>query len=443
MHSRVALTLFVLLFALLLSGRGEATTSAHTHPRTDGLNAEESARIAHAMEIIMDLVDRYMSEYQTDELIAIPMIYEGLDHLEDRAPAEALASFTEAETRIEAGAGPFAPRLMPAIQGQALSYIGLRDFDNAVDALHRAQHITRRYSGVSSTNELAILNQLIELGERTGNSDDVHTLRKLNLKVLEDTFGEDDPRVLPALLKLAEHLTDLAGGIRTTTGKGANYRHSNTSGPEVRKDRMFDLSEDLYERGILIIEQHYGPADPRLIPLLEGIVRSKLIKGLGKGKAIRAQQRIIDIIRGDPGSDVGDVARAMVTLGDTLILWDDANAVATYKAAWAAIPPEASFDRLRNELFGRPVKLNPRTEIPLKLRKRPWRTEGETYAEIVYRVHGNGRPTGFDIIETTAPPRANRYLLGKLYEARFRPRMVDGEVVVTEGLIWHQDYGLY
>ncbi len=433
----------LLLSALLFASKGEATTPEHTHPRLDTVDPRETARIAEATENILDLVDGYMGEYQADELIAIPIIYEGLAHLEERDPADALASFTEAEILIEASAGPFAPRLMPAIQGQALSYIGLRDFDNAVDTLHRAQHITRRYSGISSTNELNILSQLIELGEHTGNDSDVHTLRRLNLKVLEDTYGENAPQVLPAVMALAEHLTNLAGGIHTNIGKGANFQHSATSGPEVTQDRMFDLSEDLYLRGIEIIEQHHGAAAPELIPLLAGIVRSKLIKGLGKGKAIRAQERIIDIIRGDPGSDVSDVARAMVTLGDTLTMWDDADAGAAYKAAWSAIPPDADYDYLRDELFGQPVRLHPRTAIPLMLRKRPWRKEGETYAEIEYRVHGNGRPTGFDIIESTAPPRANRYLLGKLYQARFRPRMVDGEAVLTEGLIWHQDYGLY
>ena len=208
---------------------------------------------------------------------------------------------------------------------------------------------------------------------------------------------------------------------------------------QMRRKNYFKQSFDLYQRAIRIVEENYGDKDLRLIEPLRGLALAKLSKGFGIKTASESLRRVVDVVKANPGSDVGDIARATVDLGDLYTRWNDGRATEAYREAWNAIPDEEIYQELCDELFGTPVRLVP-TSIKATLPKRPWRTEDEIFTDLEYVVRANGRAARFQFVDGNLVGNERRNLRSRLRNARFRPRVVDGEVVRTEGMILHQQY---
>ena len=85
---------------------------------------------------------------------------------------------------------------------------------------------------------------------------------------------------------------------------------------QMRRKNYFKQSFDLYQRAIRIVEENYGDKDLRLIEPLRGLALAKLSKGFGIKTASESLRRVVDVVKANPGSDVGDIARATVDLGD-------------------------------------------------------------------------------------------------------------------------------
>jgi tetratricopeptide (TPR) repeat protein len=397
-----------------------------------------------ALEAAKRLVQLFQEQYgEQHSNLTLPSIYLGMAHLGTDSPRRAQDTFEHVVEIIETNKGVYETTLIPPLQGLALSFLAQDDYIEAVDALRRANHITRRHGGVYNQAQLSIVDKLIDVENTMGEADDINALQLLYLRINEDIYGVDTPELIPALLRLAEHKVTLGTRIPAENWEVAVYRPNiHHSWDQTKRAALFKDAQTYYERVIEIVENHYGADDIRLSEPLRGIADAKIVARSGKDVAAKSLRRNIDIVKANPGADTREVALALVELADLFLLWNDSRSGETYQEAWRSIPDDPRYDVLREELFGQPKKLTPANFL-LRIRKRPWRYDGETFSSIKYMVRADGRARRLDQIDGNAPPYAMRYLRAKIYDARFRPRMVDGETVNTEGQVWHQEFQLY
>ena len=380
---------------------------------------------AHAAEALLTAFRR---EYSSDStLLATPSLYLGLLQLDIGETFAALSHLDRAVQLIERQHGRFDLRLIAPLRGLAIAHIETGRRESAVTALRRAQHLTHRHMGVYNTNQLPILDMLLTVDKgRAGMTD---TLSTFNLKVHEEAFGEDDPRIVPALLRMAQYMANK--GQRTPNRPSMAFR-----------SKYFRDSLGHSSRAIQILEDAYGKDDPRIIEVLRIVAETKLKRGLGKSDAVAAIKRARDIVVANAGSDVSDVAYAKVELADIYTLWDDHRATEAYREAWDSIPDDPRYEALRHELFGEPKQIST-DSFTMRLRERPWRIGRVNYLEMEYVVRADGRARRFEMLEGNVPLRARDQLRAKLRRARFRPRMEDGQVVETGAIIVRREYTLY
>ncbi len=152
-------------------------------------------------------------------------------------------------------------------------------------------------------------------------------------------------------------------------------------------------------------------------------------------------EQMVAIVQQNPGSDVADKAKALVDLGDLYIKTEDDRAAETYKQAWQLLEGEAH-EELRYELFGRPVRLLPEYNFRPALTRYPVDLEPnqQLFVDLSYNVMENGRVRQASIVDSNIPLRNQKVTRNAVKLMKFRPRMVDGELVATEGLSLHQTF---
>ena len=102
---------------------------------------------------------------------------------------------------------------------------------------------------------------------------------------------------------------------------------------------------------------------------------------------------------------------------------------------------DPTYARLRANIFGTPTRLYPQVTEVLYLDRAPDALdEGTTelYADIGYTVRADGRVSNIKVLEKNVPNSEVRFLRAKLGNSRFRPRIVEGELLATKNLMIHQ-----
>ncbi len=384
----------------------------------------------HARVMARQLFDEFVALYgENGWEVGLPGTYLGLLQLDRGDTTLAIQRLEKSITLIEEHFGQFDPRLVAPLKATAVGYLQQNDHTSAVAALRRAQNLTHRQSGVYNTDQLPILDTLItaQKGNRTSRAADA--LMRFNLRVHEQAFGPNDPRIVAALIRSGDHEANKgASALGRTRAQG---------------NKSFRRAMSHLDKAISILELHYGPDDPRLLVPLRAIAATKLKKGSGRGVAVDALERMVQIVSSLGGTDAPDVARQMVEMGDHLTLWSDPRARDVYAAAWDLLPDTPEYDGARRELFGEPIRLTAASALEMRLRSRPWRKNRVNFLELEYVVKANGRARNFETIDGNVPLETRHALLRRLAQARFRPRMVDGEVVDTEGLVLRREFRLY
>jgi tetratricopeptide (TPR) repeat protein len=382
-----------------------------------------------AVETATQLVELFDSQYgEESHLLAMPVIYLALSQIEHNDSSAAIQSFTRAISIIETHNGMSSMLLVPPLQGIALAHMELRSYESATESLYRAQNITRRNKGVYNEEQIPVIDKLMEVSRRSRAHVTRYRLHQLYLQVHKNSFGTDDERTVPALTRVGSYQSEILSRMR--------YR------PDHKK--LFSQAIGHLEHAIEIIESAHGANDLRLVEPLRALANARFINALGKDDAAAALRRVVDIARSNPGSDAGDVALATVQLGDLLNLWNDNRSDEVYLEAWKSIPDDQQYEDLRQTLFGEPVRLLP-TSLAVYLGRRPdiAGDDEKVYSELEYVVRADGRARKIKVVGGNVPNHRNKSLRNKLFRSRYRPRIVDGELVATEDMSLVQDFGIY
>jgi tetratricopeptide (TPR) repeat protein len=330
---------------------------------------------------------------------------------------------------------PFAPASATEMVGlqmsKIMSLLALGRIEEAEDIPNRLLRLMRSQCQNCIEQELFLLNVLFELEFKRGEVIDADRLQRQRLQVQEQAYGEDGEELLPTLEKLGQYFALRAA----TSGRFEDPALRN------RQPALFSESLDLYDRAIKIIEDNYGPNDLRLVNSLQGIAQARLMQG-AKSKSEQALERALFVIESNPTTDLPDRIEAIIRMGDLYTRTSDKRAGETYLRAWNLMEENPGYDGLKRQAFGAPTRLYPREQRIANIDRRPKNVNADEELFIVaeYTVRTDGKVRDVKLLDNNVHSAQRRRLRNQLLAARFRPRIVNGELVKTENLIIHQSF---
>lgn len=366
-------------------------------------------------------------------------------------PDEALLANGAAQKLLES-ISPFHLDLYHVMMAKGYILVFEDVHDEAEDALRHAQHIAHRNQGVHTINQLPALRLLTEVQTSKFRRKDADQTQRFLLRVNEQAYGAASEEMIPSLTEVGYYFakrgrTMPSGNSRTTSvflvGRNRSIDLDTSDVDTAYRSRIFREAEMAFERSIEIIQDKYGTTDLRLVEPLKGLSKTKFFEGYARTHAEKPMELMADIVQQNPGADTADKARALIDLADLYIKTEDPRATETYGKAWSLLQDEAH-EELRYEMFGRPVRLLPEANFRPTLSRYPVSTEPnqQLFVDLDFTVSANGRVRGANVTESNVPLRDQKSLRLAVQLMKYRPRMIDGELVDTEGLSLHQTFSV-
>jgi tetratricopeptide (TPR) repeat protein len=317
-----------------------------------------------------------------------------------------LARFDEAETlyfetieKISEAEGESSASLILPLRLLGRSYIGARMFPQAIAVLQEARDISHRHQGLFNVEQVGLIDDMTTAYLATGDTVTARDLQTERLTIAERRFGHDDPQVIPFHNQLADYL---------------------------ERSRLHRSAREQYEAVLTILESQPETKPSDLLEPLRNIARLDLMAGARR----EALERIVSITSTTTDIDARELGLSLAVLGDERILAEEPDMARDYYARAYALLDRDGADP--NAVFSQPSIVRfvpPLTPVDRGARSLPyaWGT-----VAIQFDVDADGR---VETIKRSGSEPTNAIELDyveRLRQAYFRPRLVDGEPVVTE-----------
>jgi hypothetical protein len=353
---------------------------------------------------------------------------------------------------LEGEHGPYHNQLSEHLVGLGIAQQNNGDHENAIDTFSRAMHVNRINSGLYSLSQVPILERLIESHIAQGQWEDASNSHEYLYWLHRRNFGENDPRMLPAIEKMSKwHLQAYSLNV----GSGLFHHLIN--------------AHNLYSLAVNIIDHFDGEDEEheeRLINALRGITVSNyylatfqasslsrsnqqmigekptqddqirleqyIMNSYSSGK--KAIKRIHDVYASNPDAYPTGAVEAQVELADWHLLFNRWHtAMDMYQQAYDNLAQNPETESKAKELFSKPVAL---PDMPLLNTKVDNSNLNNEYVLVNFDVSANGRARNIEIVESNPPENVrNRSKVRKsLKYAKFRPRFEGGVPVITQNL---------
>ncbi|MBD3646848.1 MAG: tetratricopeptide repeat protein, partial [Pseudomonadales bacterium] len=287
---------------------------------------------------------------------------------------------------------------------------------------------------VYSPEQLPVVKDIAKLKQERGEWMDADRQQIFRLKIGERSWGRQSEQLVPLLHELGAYFAERGDEIPRHWAEDPDLL--------IYREELFRESIDLYERAIDIVEQKYGENDLRLVESLRGLSKARILQETGRYEAEDAMERAVEVVQMNPGTDLPDYVRTLVELGDVYTITRDGRAEETYLQAWNLIADKPEYDDLRRDLFGIPQRLMPMESKVFVLDRYPQGLDesDELYIDAEYTVHSSGKVTHVEILDGNVANQDKRIFRSILSERFYRPRIVDGKLVDTEGMMLHQTF---
>ncbi len=391
-----------------------------------------SGAVVTAAEIVSGLVDGPEAQ------LAIALENLATLQMEAGELGSAIDNLQNAIALTEHSTGAYAPELVQALYSLGAVQRVVGQYDEARESFRRAQHIVHRHDGVYSTDQLKILDQITLVDLATGEIADANREQEFYYQINERSVGEGHLDILPALSKHARYL-----------GKVGRFQDA----------------VERYREALEIIAEHYGDRDIRAIEYWQGIaeVRVNQKEFINYGPSIvvsenqydnqssynqlsrnmpaeaklrleeaeNAMAQVFNIVSQQEESDLTDQIMALIQLADIHTVSNSTEAMAYYRQALQMMDDKPELDQLKNELFGVPTRIYPKTNYVLTLDVYD-EPDQPFFAEVQFVISAAGRPTGVVISDTNMPTAERKLLKRMIYLYRYRPRLIDGEFASSD-----------
>ena len=409
---------------------------------SDNLNQQmhsqlKNGQIKQAIQLAGRLIDNNIQLSEIDSILYGKLLTNlGILFSYDSKYQTAMQVLDQGLQSIEKHSNPFDKTLINVTMVRGLTQSSLNYFVEAEESFRRAQHISHRVSGVNTIEQMEIINYIIQLDLKQGKLLDADREQQFNLRISERAYGKDGEELLPILQRIGAYFALRGNAIPLSI----SFAPRDPFDPRVL---LFRQSINLYGRAIKIIEDNYGVNDMRLVEPLRGLARARLLQFTNRWASEAALERALHIVQSNPNTDITDRVNAMINLGDIYTIDGNKKASRIYLQAWQMMQEDNAFQQLSADLFGTPTRLYPEIYDILYLTRRPHAVtdeDVELYIDVTYTVRKDGRVSNIKLIDKNVPNAEVRYMRIGLSNTRFRPRIVDGELLSTQNLMIHQTY---
>lgn len=362
-------------------------------------------------------------------------------------------NFLDAIADIENHYGPYHSHLPQHLMGLGVNYQNRGQHEEAEEIFRRAMHVSRISEGLYSLAQIPMLERLIETTIAQGDWVDANDSHQYLYWLYKRNYGEKDPRMLPAMLKLGHwHLS----------------AYSLDDDGNRRFDHLIN-AHNLYMLAADLISNSFGPNDLQLVEALKGLTvtnyylathqpsgssqiefqtgfsnrRAELdekarqdqyiLKSYSNGK--NAIARMYEIYLTNPEAPPGAEINAQIQLADWNLLFNRwQSALEQYQIAYQAMAASSEGQAKADEFFSKPVAL---PDLPLLRSSSGASEEGLKYVVVSFDVSENGSTQNIHIVESyPEDDTRNRARVRRtLKQAKFRPRFTNGAPTHTEQLI--------
>ncbi len=350
-------------------------------------------------------------------------------------PEVSVENYERAIVLVEIDSGIFDTRLIEPLQEVGNTYRVTARSEDALDNLRRAQHLTHRKDGVMTIEQEEILDGITETYLVMGMYEEANQEQILSLRTYEHTFGKDDPRIIPAIHKLAR--------FEMRIGQYRNAR-------------------ELYQRSLYLMEQNYDENDIRMLEPLEGIAMTRRspyrgsqrlgesgpgvsrvrLANANRSQGTRALERSLEIIDARNDVDAEDRATALLNLADWKIEGNKpAQAAELYKRVWDTLIGGGQTLETVQQSFSKPRQLaySP-PSLPIEGESGRYVNYDGKFVEIEFTVMSDGGVRHITIVDSNSPVVMHRKMRDTMKSARYRPVLVDGFPVDTPGIRLRQTF---
>jgi tetratricopeptide (TPR) repeat protein len=326
-------------------------------------------------------------------------------------------------------------------------------YEQAIKVFDRAVHINRVNFGLFSPQQVPLVERVVEGHVALGQWKDADEHQQYAFYVQTKAYGANDPRMIAVFEDMARwNVTSFYRGIDPD--------------PTLRLMQTFLL----YRAAADTVIAHFGPRDPRYLPLLRNVVsasdmmtryalpgtiagtdanpnmrmvsefagRSTRPQGGGSGEAALA--RIVDYYADERRPDTPEarmmLAQARAELGDWYLLRDRRQAaMRVYKETWDELMAEPEGGTLAQQVFGEIVFLPAFSSFDAE-KKEALGLNADSgarigHVDIAFDVSKYGRMTNFEILaqEPADLRRVDMQIISALRGMMARPRVVEGRTV--------------
>jgi TonB family protein len=239
--------------------------------------------------------------------------------------------------------------------------------------------------------------------------EEAHLQQMDAMRLMERVNGTDTLEILPHIYKYAEWL------ISAFQYEGGRVQ---------------------YVRAMDIIRTHDSETSVLLIHPLTAIGNSYRTQKLAEGRGISALKRALEIAEAQSERDTLGVARVLRDIGDWYTAFSRVGATGEeYLQAWALLGEAEGGDALRGEWFDEPDYVLREYPSTRGLAEAGDRGAVEGYVRVVFDVDESGKPLNAAVLESEPAGFKDSTMLRAIRRSRFRPRVVDGELTYSPGLI--------
>ena len=304
--------------------------------------------------------------------------------------------------------GTYSDAVINPLIGLGVNY-QLRGAPNqAATIFEEARTVSRRVHGLMNEQQIDILDHLSNTmrGMERYGAADRYQLTALQLR--ERIYGTDTMEILPALYKFARWL---------------------------RSAYRFQEERDQYTRAMTIIRDNVSESSLEIVFPLRAIGNSFRIQKYAEGRGIGALRRALEITQAQEQPDRLTIAGILVDIGDWSVAFSKVGPTGDeYRQAWELLGDLENGDDLRAAWFDDPtyvLRENP-SNRGIGSATDPGVVPGHVL--VTFDVLESGRTTNVTVVESVPPGLKDDSTARAITRSRFRPRMIDGVLVSTQGL---------
>ena len=403
--------------ALLLLGIGPAGASGWLETRVE---IEDLAE-AEEFELALARGDEYLALIeesfgpQSQELAEAHLLLAGI-HRRNRSYEAAEFAQLRAIGIIENRDGPAATSLIEPLVTLGETYHESRQFDLSLATYEEARTIGRRTWGLLNQEQLAIVDRMTGVALSMGDFDEALSLQREHLAIVQRFHGADSLEFVNTSFDHAKWL------LRQNAADEAMRAYldinkliaGNFADDPLLMVRLLQSSADfLRNAGPQVLRMRTNPDElERALKIVESLEVPN--------PALEAE-----VLR-----DIGDW-NVSLALGRRI--------EEPYQESWELLGALENGEQLRSEWFSgltmiRNASINSR--FLSAEADAPWGR-----VEVGFTLDANGRATGMEIIRSDPAGLLDEPALSQVSAARFRPRIADGELIASRGVVgWDFQY---